>query len=243
MPTIPTLKQSFLHAQTRLLSTPLSPSPTSLSPSAPAPLPASLVHDIVHKVNALIHSHNLHVYPAPALRHVAEQIDALYWAAGAPAQASAEEDTDAVARGADLTRDEAILSLPDEWAAEDSADASGLEDFAEAARYKQLRARLVALSEARAAQRVRLAQAERLRELLRPFERPMENVQPNLVTRDGELAQEVERMKVLMARVGDKMAGWAERREAESRREVGSVDATGKIDAILGARPVELLGD
>ena len=106
-------------------------------------------------------------------------------------------------------------------------------------RYKQLRARLAALSEARAAQRVKMAQAERLRELLRPFERAMENVQPNLVTRDGELAREVERMKVLMARVGDKMAGW-EGRGAESGWEVGSVDAREKIDAILGTRPVEL---
>ncbi|MCJ1420202.1 hypothetical protein MMC32_006559 [Xylographa parallela] len=240
MPTIPTLKQSFLHAQTRLLSTPLSPSPTSLSASAPAHLPASLVHDIVHKVNTLIHAHNLHVYPAPALRHVAEQIDALYWAAGAPAEGPVEDDTDAVARRTDLTGDEAILSLPNEWAAYDSADASGLEGFAEAARYKQLRARLAALSEARAAQRVKMAQAERLRELLRPFERAMENVQPNLVTRDGELAREVERMKVLMARVGNKMAGWEGRGGAESGWEVGSVDAREKIDAILGTRPVEL---
>ncbi|MCJ1386890.1 hypothetical protein MMC17_010018 [Xylographa soralifera] len=240
MPTIPTVKQSFLSAQTRLLSTPLSP---SLPSTPPSPLPASLLHDIIHKVNALIHAHNLRAYPAPALRHVAEQIDALYWAAGAPDEGAVEDDTEAIGRGTDLRDDEAILALPDEWAAEDTADVSGLEGFADGARYKQLRARLIALSEARAAQRVKLAQAERLRELLRPFERALENVQPNLVTRDGELAREVERMKMLMARVGDKIGGGEGRRGVEHAEELGGVDARAKIDAILGTRPVELRGD
>ena len=106
-------------------------------------------------------------------------------------------------------------------------------------RYKQLRARLVALSEARTVQRVELAQAEGLRELLRPFNRARENVQPNLVTMDEELAREVERMKVLVARVRDKMRGW-ERARNMNGDEVESVDARGKIDAILEVRPVEL---
>ncbi|MCJ1281339.1 hypothetical protein MMC26_000658 [Xylographa opegraphella] len=133
MATIPTLKQSVLDTQTRLLSTPLSPSPTSLSPPGPsplpAPLPAPLIHDIVRQVNALIRKHNLHVSPAPALRHVAEQIDALYWAAGAPDEGGVDDNTGAVGCGVDLRDDEhvcydtrgklrccrrAILSLPDE---------------------------------------------------------------------------------------------------------------------------------
>ncbi|MCJ1318113.1 hypothetical protein MMC15_003440 [Xylographa vitiligo] len=240
MPTIPHLKQSFLHTQTRLLSTPLSLPPFS-TPSSP--LTATLIHDVVHKVNALIHAHNLRAYPAPALRQVAEQIDALYWAAGAPAEEAADDNRDAVGCGTDLRSDEAILALPVEWADGDGADASGLEGFAEAARYKQLRARLVALSEARTVQRVELAQAEGLRELLRPFNRAREKVQPNLVTRDGELAREVERMKVLVARVRDKMLGWEERARNMNGDEVESVDARGKIDAILEVRPVELRED
>ena len=34
---------------------------------------------------------------------------------------------------------------------------------------------------------------------------PKENVQPNLVVKDGELTREIERMKVLMARAGEKL--------------------------------------
>ncbi|MCJ1391983.1 hypothetical protein MMC18_004850 [Xylographa bjoerkii] len=248
MPTIPAKKQSFLHSQTRLLSTPLSPSPTwhsNIPATAQNALPTEAIQDAIHKVNALIRAHNQRAYPAPALRHVAEQIDALYWAAGATDSQTGAADEGGVGRGADLREDGAIGALPDEWPEEEgeAADESGLEAFAEAARYKQLRARLVALSEARAAQRVKLAQAEQLRELLRPFERARENVQPNLVTRDGELARELERMKVLMARVGGKIGGVERRRGVENGQEVEEVDASAKVDAILGARPVEVRGD
>ncbi|MCJ1296193.1 hypothetical protein MMC34_007759 [Xylographa carneopallida] len=78
MPTIPTLKQSFLHTQSRLLSTPL-----SISSTPSGPLTGPLINEVIQKVNALIRTHNFHLYPAPALRHVAEQIDAHYWAASA----------------------------------------------------------------------------------------------------------------------------------------------------------------
>jgi len=37
----------------------------------------------------------------------------------------------------------------------------------------------------------------RLRDVMRPFETPVENVQPNLVTRDGALNAELERTKML----------------------------------------------
>ena len=37
--------------------------------------------------------------------------------------------------------------------------------------------------------------------LLEPFTNAQENVQPNLVTRDGELGKELERMRILLARV------------------------------------------
>ena len=42
------------------------------------------------------------MYSAQALRHVAEQIDALYWAAGAPDPGTGDADEGAVGRGAEL---------------------------------------------------------------------------------------------------------------------------------------------
>jgi hypothetical protein len=83
--------------------------------------------------------------------------------------------------------------------------ASGLETFAEGARYKQLHARLLALQERRAQARKRVSQAKKLRDMLRPFEDPANNIQGNLVTRDGELGRELEKMVVLSARVGGKL--------------------------------------
>jgi hypothetical protein len=54
-------------------------------------------------------------------------------------------------------------------------------------------------------QRTKKAQYEHLQKLLQPLKDPMTKVQPNLITRDGELAKELGRMRVLMARVSSKM--------------------------------------
>jgi hypothetical protein len=57
------------------------------------------------------------------------------------------------------------------------------------------------LDQERDALKKRLARYEQLKKLIEPFEEPQKNVQPNLVTRDGELSQELDRMRVLLARV------------------------------------------
>jgi hypothetical protein len=41
---------------------------------------------------------------------------------------------------------------------------------------------------------------------LEPFREPQDNVQPNLVTRDGELVRELEKMRMLVARVSGRIA-------------------------------------
>ena len=81
----------------------------------------------------------------------------------------------------------------------DAGDEDG--DDEEEEEYTALRARLASSMDKRDAQRRRLEQYKTLRGMLGPFERPKENVQPNLVTRDGEMARELERMRVLIARV------------------------------------------
>jgi hypothetical protein len=64
-------------------------------------------------VNAKLKEHNRSVYSAPSQRHVAEQIDALYWTAVAEAASTqaAGPDTVVVAREADLTKTEYATSL------------------------------------------------------------------------------------------------------------------------------------
>lgn len=73
-------------------------------------------------------------------------------------------------------------------------------------RFQQLRERLIALDDQRQQQRRRLDQLQHLQQLLEPFQDPQKNIQPNLVTRDGELVQELEKMRMLVARVGGRIA-------------------------------------
>lgn len=85
--------------------------------------------------------------------------------------------------------------LPD-----NEADTS-ISNAAITARYEALHKRLTALDSARREQQDRLARYRQLATLLEPFENAQDTIQPNLVTRDGELGKELHRMRVLLARV------------------------------------------
>lgn len=103
-------------------------------------------------------------------------------------------------------------------------------------RYEQLQARLVALSAERQALRRKSAQYKHLQQLLEPFKDPQVNVQPNLVTKDGELGKELDRMRVLIARVASGMVKLKEsgdvspQKQEEVHRELSSEE---KLAAIL----------
>ena len=102
-PTIIDLKTSFLRAQILALQKPLrSSSPvleTSVSASENA-LRQTAINDALNKLNARLRSHNKTAYGPQAQRHVAEQIDRLYWGAGERRVVGAVEDW-AVRGGAD----------------------------------------------------------------------------------------------------------------------------------------------
>lgn len=70
-----------------------------------------------------------------------------------------------------------------------------------AVRYHGLRRRLLELSKRREHQRQRLAQYKHIESLIEPFRDVQNNVQPNLITRDGELLQELDKMRILVPRV------------------------------------------
>jgi len=63
----------------------------------------------------------------------------------------------------------------------------------------------VALSQQRKILREKVAQYKRMEELLEPFKEPAVNVQPNLVTRDGPLADELARLKSLSIRLSARL--------------------------------------
>jgi hypothetical protein len=57
-------------------------------------------------VNTKLKEHNRAVYSAPSQRHVAEQIDALYWNIVSDDATQVDQDTVSVSRDADLTQTE-----------------------------------------------------------------------------------------------------------------------------------------
>lgn len=73
-------------------------------------------------------------------------------------------------------------------------------------RYQQLREQLQVLDERRLQRQQRLDQLRHLKRLLEPFQDARKDIQPNLVTRDGELVQELEKMRMLAARVGGRLS-------------------------------------
>ena len=82
-PTIIDLKTSFLRTQIQTLSQPLRPSSSPLPETEEdAPLRQRAIDDALLKLNAQLKKHNKLAYGPQAMRHVAEQIDRLYWNAG-----------------------------------------------------------------------------------------------------------------------------------------------------------------
>ena len=101
-PTIIDLKTAFLRSQILALSQPLRPSPNlqfSISEEENS-LRQKAIDDALYKLNGLLKKHNRLSYGPQAQRHVAEQVDRLYWEAEEKdVNVGAKEWAD---RGADL---------------------------------------------------------------------------------------------------------------------------------------------
>ena len=80
-PTVIDLKLAFLRSQIQALTAPVR-IPQSYRPSADQPIRQKAIDDALYQLNAKIQEHSRLVYSSLAQRHVAEQIDALYWMAG-----------------------------------------------------------------------------------------------------------------------------------------------------------------
>jgi hypothetical protein len=100
-PTILDLKLSFLRQQTLALSSPLSVPPTYAPSGEDHALRQRSMDEALFQLNARIKEHAKLVYSMQAQRHVAEQVDALYWLAGERDVTGGVEDGD-LERGDDL---------------------------------------------------------------------------------------------------------------------------------------------
>lgn len=85
-PTILSLKQDFLTAQTRLLSQPLQPTRawrnSNQAEEAAHKLSEKAIDDALFRLNHTLQQHNRRAYPPQSTRLIAEQIDTLYLTVG-----------------------------------------------------------------------------------------------------------------------------------------------------------------
>ncbi|KAK1971429.1 hypothetical protein LZ32DRAFT_605273 [Colletotrichum eremochloae] len=240
-PTVIAQKQAFLAAQNRLLSQPLQPSPSWLAANeaAEAPIPDPVVEHVVARLNTAVLQHSRRAYSHQASRHVAEQIDALYLSQ--PFTRHEDEPGEGLPLSLDLTEDAVVKSLPSTW----PADREVTKYPMEARRYAEQVGRLKSLVERRQQVEAHVGRVRRMEALLGPLRSDSDGrgVQENLVTRDGEIEKEMEKMRVLLARVGGRVSLLPEATESGSLfREDDSlivervtVGEKRKLDDLLGS--------
>ncbi|GKT50899.1 inner kinetochore subunit fta4 [Colletotrichum spaethianum] len=203
-PTVIAQKQVFLAAQTRLLSQPLEPSRSWLAANeaVESPIPDQVVEHVVARLNNAVLQHSRRAYSHQASRHVAEQIDALYLSQ--PSTAQDDKPAEGLPLSLDLTEDAAVKSLPLVWPADHDVTMYPME----AKRYAEQVDRLKSLAEGRQQVKARVKRLRRMKTLLDPFRSGNDGtgVQENLVTRDGEVEREMEKMRALLARVGGRVS-------------------------------------
>ena len=79
-----------------------------------------------------------------------------------------------------------------------------------------------------------MAQYKQLEALLEPFKNPQENIQPNLLTRDGELVREIDKMRMLVARVAGRVnSSRVIRTHNDVSETIPSTDPEEKLAALL----------
>lgn len=201
-------------------------------------LPQKIVDAALHKLNAHIANHNRAVYSAQTQRHVAEQIDALYWSDVTQlGRYPLGRDEMVMGKDIDISTPEGLDALPGVYddlflnpgqqqqqqhtgiAGQEEGGGGGEEEEEAASRYALLRVRLgIAMAEQRK-QRSRLEGYRRLAKLLEPFESPGEETQPNLMGASGELGRELDKMRILLARVTGRIGELGRREVAEGEDE------------------------
>ncbi|KAE8401779.1 kinetochore Sim4 complex subunit Fta4 [Aspergillus pseudonomiae] len=227
--TISELKSSFIRAQVRILSESLE-APEDWRSYATASeeddLSDKVVGDVLQKLNSALKQHNRIVYSSQAIQHVAQQVASLYWTSVNDAIRDQNSFERGIEKTVDLSNHLNLTQLPVEL-----EDQSASEE--ERLRYQELRERLVTLDDQRQQRRRRLEQLRRLQRLLEPFQEPQQNIQPNLITRDGELVQELEKMRMLVARVGGRIQHSKKRGNSQEDPTSYQLDSDQKLEALL----------
>jgi hypothetical protein len=143
--------------------------------------------------------------------HVVEQIDNFYWSSGTR-QVDSEDATDTATdmtddghtlyQSDDLTRDDCIARLRPRWdTSADPPSTSSAANEIDQDDYLDALTRLQDLSAKRLTLQQKLNTYRTLLSLLEPYNKPKENIQPNLVWKDAPLAPELAKARTLTIRV------------------------------------------
>jgi hypothetical protein len=232
-PSISTQKLAFLNQQARLLQTPLTATQPPEATQLPPKVLDKAIKDTNAKItshnrthfSAQAQQHVAEQIETLYWNRVHEERELLLQGQHGNEEGALGAET-AIRRDASLLAEDVEnvqKALPEQWGgvvlrpdpAEDDevgdeeqpSDQRGGEEEAggEGATYERLRAQLLTLTQQRRDAQQRLKRYKHLQDLLRPYEDAQEHIQPNLVTKDGELAREMEKMRSLLVRVGARM--------------------------------------
>lgn len=201
-------KQLFLQSRKHFLSRGITPSERLLRIADDNGVELSVLKGVLDKVNRNLKQHSRKVYSRQMIEHVVEQIDTLYWEAGAESHPDDEDDTEAdpeeqantLYQSDDLTLDTNIAKLPATYPSSSSSAGISQDD------YLASLTRLQDLSAQRQTLQNRLTTYRTLLSLLEPYRQPKENIQPNLVWKDAPLAPELAKTRTLAVRVAGRVA-------------------------------------
>ncbi|KAJ5082486.1 hypothetical protein N7532_011529, partial [Penicillium argentinense] len=237
--TITELKSAFIRSQVRIISESLE-LPEDWQNYAvetdEGELSGKVIEDVLYKVNAAAKQHNRVVYSSQAIHHVASQIASLYWSTVSQETQNTATFSKGICQSTDLSKHGNIVKLPLELEAQDVTEEqneSSIRLTLLLYRYQELRKRLASLDEQRQQRKRRLDQLNHLRRLLEPFQEPRSDIQPNLVTSDGELVQELEKMRMLVARVGGRIAQQKKRKSPPENGEYLLPGSERRLEALL----------
>ncbi|KAL5585433.1 hypothetical protein FOVSG1_014822 [Fusarium oxysporum f. sp. vasinfectum] len=219
-PTIPSLKQSFITSQTTLLSQPLAPSRSwqETNDASDEAIPERVVQEVLYNLNHTVQQHCRRVYPPQASRNIAEQINDVY-TKDAERKVGGPTDTEGgIGRELDLTENEAIEALPASWHLEKDINDHPMETK----RYADAVQQLTELNDQRKQLREQVARLKRLQSIVEPLQTDENGagIQENLLTRNGPVEKELERMRILLARVGGRVLSLPEEAPNGEAKEV-----------------------
>ncbi|TQW00100.1 hypothetical protein V2A60_001220 [Cordyceps javanica] len=222
--TIPARKQAFIAAQTTLLSKPIAPSRAwrATNDASNIPIRQRLVDDAVFEFNRIIEEHCQRSYAPQASRNLSERINNIYVGQIDNQGGGANDVEGGIGKEVDLTNDSTIESLPFSWPSE--LEAAARPEDAQA--FSRSVSGLVELSKERQQVQLRMDKLRRLQSAIEPLRTSDSGrgVQENLVTRNGAVERELEKMRNLLDRVAGRVDSFRDASANARSRDLVNMD-------------------